>query len=184
MNEVVRNDILSVLRELAGILEVKEEKDSIEIKNLSNKVIHNASVFQDEDSISIAVLVYALSKLIERMHGQLNYEKFFEIIKKAVDYLKVGDEANFRISVKNIFKLISSIDSKLKMYIEEVINQAQIKKGCKLCAHGISAARASEIMGISQWELLNYIGKTMITDKFTENINVKRRIEYTRKIFT
>ena len=62
MNEIVKRDILAVLNDLAGILKVKEESDAAQIKELSNHVIHNASIFQEEDSVSIAILIYALSK--------------------------------------------------------------------------------------------------------------------------
>ena len=70
------------------------------------------------------------------------------------------------------------------MYIHEVINQAQIKKGCKLCEHGISIARASEVLGISQWELMHYIGKTTLIDQFSEPVNVTKRLKIARSMFS
>ena len=66
MESAVRNDALRIISRVIEILEAKEEKDPMELKELSNNTIHNASVFQDECSVSIAVLIYALSKIIER----------------------------------------------------------------------------------------------------------------------
>ena len=80
-----------------------------------------------------------------------------------------------------IFQLVSGIDKKLRLYVEEVINQAKIKKSSKIYYHGISLARAASMLGVSQWELMNYIGKTSITE-FSPG-NVKKRLEFTRKIF-
>ena len=40
--------------------------DSLKLKELSNQTIHCAAFFQDEGSLISAVLIYTLSKIIER----------------------------------------------------------------------------------------------------------------------
>ncbi len=184
MHDIIKKDIIAVLTELIEILKVKEESDILEIKKLSNHVIHNASVFQDEDSISIAILIYSLSKIIERKEKDLDYGKLLSMLNSCISSLKNNEDESFRKSIKNIFNFIRSIDEKLKLYIHEVINQAQIKKGCKLCEHGISIARASEVLGISQWELMHYIGKTTLIDQFSEPVNVSYRLKIARSLFS
>ncbi len=184
MNETIKKDILSILSDIIDILRVKEEKDIGEIKELSNHTVHNASIFQDEDSISIAILIYSLSKVIERKQGELGYNNIVKLLKTAYGFLNKNNIDSYRKTIRKLFNFISTIDTKLKLYIEEVINQAQIKKGSKLYEHGISLARASEILGVSQWELMFYIGKTKITDIYeTERISLKNRIEYARGLF-
>ena len=64
MEGAVRNDALHIISKVIEILETKKQKHTMELKELSNNTIHNASVFQDECSVSIAVLIYALSKII------------------------------------------------------------------------------------------------------------------------
>lgn len=184
MHPIIKKDILAVVTELVEILKVKEKSDIAEIKELSNHVIHNASVFQDEDSISVAILIYSLSKIIERKQKDLDYNKVLSMLNSCILSLKNNDEKLFRKSVKNIFSFIRAIDEKLKMYIYEVINQAQIKKGSKLCEHGISIARAAEVLGISQWELSHYIGKTTLMDRFSEPVNVSNRLKIARSLFS
>ncbi len=183
MHDIIKRDILAVLNDLVEILKVKEESDIVEIKKLSNHVIHNASIFQDEDSISIAILIYSLSKIIERKQKDLDYAKVLSMLNSCISYLKDNQDEAFRKSIKNIFNFIRTMDQKLKLYINEVINQAQIKKGCKLCEHGISVARASEVLGISQWELMHYIGKTTLIDQFSEPVNVSKRLKIARRLF-
>ena len=182
MQDIIRKDILAVLSELVDILKVKEESDVVQIKELSNHVIHNASVFQDEDSISVAILIYSLSKIMERQK-ELNYNKLITVLNSCISGLKNNQDEDFRKSIKNIFSFIRAVDEKLKLYIHEVINQAQIKKGCKLCEHGISVARASEVLGISQWELMHYIGKTTLIDRYSEPVNVAKRLKFARSLF-
>ena len=184
MHDVIKKDIIAVLSDLIEILKIKEESDIIQIKELSNHVIHNASIFQDEDSVSVAILIYSLSKIIERKQREMDYNKVLSMLNSCILNLKNNDDNGFRKSIKGIFDFIRTMDQKLKLYINEVINQAQIKKGCKLCEHGISIARASEVLGISQWELMHYMGKTTIIDKFSEPIDVSKRLKIARSLFT
>jgi len=182
MNDIIKNDILIVLKRIIDILRVKEDRDIAEIMELSNHTIHNCSIFQDEDSVAIAILIYSLSKLIERKQGQIKYQNFISLLQGAENLLGQNKIDGYRKNVRKLFDYISSIDSKLKLYIGEVINQAEIKKGGKLYEHGISLARAAEILGISQWELMSYVGKTKLTD-IKGGIDIKRRINYARGLF-
>lgn len=184
MHDIIKKDIMEVLNKLVGILKVKEDSDIFEIKELSNHVIHNASIFQDEDSISVAVLIYSLSKIIERKQKELDYNKIISMLNSCIANLKNGSDEGFSKSIKNIFNFIKTMDERLKLYIHEVINQAQIKKGCKLCEHGISIARASEVLGISQWELMHYVGKTTLIDQYSEPVNVSKRLKIARGLFS
>ncbi|MDP7179824.1 MAG: hypothetical protein QF824_00965 [Candidatus Woesearchaeota archaeon] len=184
MNDTIKRDILSILSEIIKILRVKEDKDIVEIRELSNHTIHNASIYQDEDSVSIAILVYSLSKICERKQGGLDYNSVISLLKVASKCLEINNIDKYRKTIKKSFKFISTIDSKLKMYIEEVINQAQIKKGSKLYEHGISMARASFILGVSEWELMRYIGKTSIADlPLQDPVSIRSRLEFVRGIF-
>ena len=183
MYEIIKKDIVAVLVDLVDILKSRGGTDIAQIKQLSNHIIHNASVFQDEDSVSVAVLIYSLSKIIERRQKDIDYNKILGMVNLCIANLKLNDDENFRKSVKNMFNFIRTVDGKLRMYIHEVINQAQIKKGCKLCEHGISIARASEVLGISQWELRDYIGKTTIIERFVEPANASYRLKTARGLF-
>ncbi|MBL7054948.1 hypothetical protein ISS05_04290 [Candidatus Woesearchaeota archaeon] len=180
MNQTIKKDILSILSDTITIL---RDKETVDLKELSNHTIHNASIFQDEDSVSIAILIYSLSKVIERKPGKLDFKLLSNLLNLAWGYLKKDDTAEYRKSIKKLFNLISKIDSRLKLYMEEVIRQAQIKKGSQLYRHGISLARASEILGISQWELMNYIGHTKITE-IEAKADIRSRLDFTRGLFS
>ena len=184
MHDIVKKDIIEVLDRLVGILKVKEDSDIAEMKELSNHVIHNASVFQEADSISIAVLIYSLSKIIERKQKDLDYGKIMNMLNTGISNLKNGNDEGFNKSIKSVFSFIRTMDERLGLYRHEVINQARIKKGCKLCEHGISIARAAEVLGISQWELMHYVGKTTLVDQFSEPVNVSKRLKIARGLFS
>src|SRR3989344_394042 len=160
MNPVVVKDIIDTL---GKVLIALKSKDSVAISELSNHVIHDASIFQDDDSVSFAILVYSVSKIIQRcVDTGVCFDKFESVLQDAFALLKAGNFDEYSAKVQNIFKLIQSADDKLKLYVEEVIHKAKIKKGSKMYEHCISVARISEILGISQWEMMNYLGKTRI----------------------
>src|SRR3989344_3738869 len=183
MHDIVKRDILAVLSNLNGILRFKNDNNSAQIRELSNHTIHNASVFQDEHSISAAVLIYSLSKVMERQGNAINYSNLTKIIDSCLVSVKNDDHESFDRSIKEIFSMIKNIDQKFNLYVQEVINQGQVKKGCKLCEHGVSVARASELLGISQWELMNYVGKTTLVDQYSFSTNVKSRLKFARSLF-
>ena len=105
------------------------------------------------------------------------------MINLSISNLKNDNDDGFRKSVGNLFNFIRTVDKSLRLYINEVINQAQIKKGCKLCEHGISVARASEVLGISRWELMHYLGKTTVVDQFNDSISISSRLKFARGLF-
>lgn len=178
MNETVRIDILKVIKSAISMI----ERDNIfGLKDLSNQTIHNSSIFQDNDSVGIAVIMYTLSKIFDR---QKNIDKsVINILIKAKNSLFDYDIERFRRFLKKLFALISKEDKKTKMYLQEVISQAGVRKGSKIYDHGISLAQSANILGVSQWDMMDYLGKTKIADTFKEPINLRRRLATARKIF-
>lgn len=178
----MRSDILRILEDVVKFVKLN---DYIALKDLSNHTIHNASIFQDEDSVAIAVIVYALSKIMERVKLKKKSVKgdIVSTIQRSMKLLKEARIDKYRQEIKKLLEIIAETDSSLRLYIEEVISQAEIKKGSKLYEHGISIARAAEILSISQWELMSYIGKTRIVDVMEEKPTARERLRIAREIF-
>ena len=53
--------ILDTLKQVRAAV---QSKDYIKIKQLSNKFVHHCSIQQDADVISVAVIIYSLSKIL------------------------------------------------------------------------------------------------------------------------
>ncbi len=184
MNEGVRKDILAMLKRALAILEKPEERGVFELEELSNHIIHSATIFQDEDSISAAVLIYSIYKTIER--AGVNPEVYSRIrpkLREACSALENKEFEGYRAAAKEMSKIISEIDVKFKKYVEEIMDKAKIKKGTSIYAHGISIARVAEILGISQWDLMNYVGKTEITEFSVGGLDIESKLKYVRGIF-
>jgi hypothetical protein len=178
MEDKIKKDIIKIID--SALISLKD-KDSMNLGEISNNTIHNASIFQDQNSITIAVIMYALSKIINRM-SKIE-PNIINQLTSARDALQNDHFQRYEQMIKTIIDTISSFDEKLDLYIQKVINEAEIKKGSKLYEHGISLARTADLLGITQWELMKYVGHTKIADNFNDGIDVKDRLNYTRKLF-
>ncbi len=178
MEKEIKNDILHVLMETKEAL---EEKQFSNLKAISNHIIHDASTFQDSDSINTAILVYSLYKLFNSPNAAKNVKKTLEQINNAINALVEDDLRDFNDAYKKIYRNIELVKD-LKNNINFVIHQAKIKKGSQTVYHGLSVERAADLFGISQWDLMNYLGKTNIYDSFESDVPVKKRLEYARTL--
>ncbi len=177
MDDIVKTDILKVLNSASMMI---EKGDTMGLKELSNHTIHNASIFQDEDSVTIAVIIYTLAKIFERENRC--EMSIVPIINSAKKNLFENNLESYKLNLTKIYTHIKNHDSKNKLYIQEVIQQAGVKKSSKIYDHGVSLGQAASILGVSQWELMEYIGNTSITDNF-EPDNLKKRLSTARKLF-
>ena len=182
MREVIREDILAVLTKLDNVLESKDPQDIVQVKELSNQTIHNSSIFQDKDSVSIAVIIYSLYKILLRGVDKKKYTLFRRDVQQALKCLKKGDQRGYEKNLQQLMRGITAIDKKIGLYVAKIIHQAQIKKGSKIYDHGISLAQSASVLGISQWELMNYVGKTKIIERGGQGFSPVARIKVARKL--
>lgn len=185
MEPIVKKRIIEISQDILNAL---IKKDNVKLKILSNYTIHNASIFQDEDSISIATITYALSKIIERYKFK-ETKIFLNFHKNIIAYLETARKElinnkyeTYRKNLESLLKLIEEFDHKLALYVQRVIEKSKIKKGSVMFEHGISLARVADLLGISRWDLMGYIGKTRVFD-IEKSPSVKQRLNFTRKLF-
>ncbi len=188
MQKEIRKDILNVLNKVQPLLQ-KEEINKL--KFLSNLTIHNAGLFQDKDSISISVIIFSLSKIfnrprLEKSQGLIIFKKnITEELLIAKNAIEKEKEVQYQDSIKRIFKLISTFEKKFGMYITEVLEHAKIKRGGRIYEHGFSAGKTAQLLGISSWELMSYLGETKLENKFIgDRISTKERLKFTRELFS
>ncbi|UCD20914.1 MAG: hypothetical protein JSW08_04060 [archaeon] len=178
------------LRVLKKTIKTLKARDMTMLRTLSNQTIHTASVYQDPDAIALAVTIYALSKIVERENYR-HYPDWKPFIKsclsyldKTITYLEKGDMKRFRNNLMGIRGEIENISSKLKEYIKEVFRKAAISKASRIYEHGISRAETAKLLGITQWELAEYVGRTGIADiRLSVTRTVRDRIKLAQSLF-
>ncbi|HII16735.1 TPA: hypothetical protein HA361_02360 [Candidatus Woesearchaeota archaeon] len=186
MNDTIKNDIIAVLLELERLLAApKGHLDALAVRELSNHTIHNSSIFQDKDSTTVAVLVYAISKVSGKTFISINQPRLYNLVEKAIDRLRSDDIGGYRKAIGNLFTLLAKKKKHLRQYVEEVLKQGAISKGSKVYEHGISLSRAASILGISVWELMDYVGKIGIAEREQEEQvpDVRARLKVARRLF-
>lgn len=187
MEEKVKTDILAILYDAALAIDANHIDD---LKTLSDHTLHNLATFQDEDSISIAILIYSIAKICDRTKKD-GAESAFPVaekmvikLKEAARYLEHSNEKKYRKVIQNLFDYIKRNESKFIHYATEIIQQARIKKGSRVTEHGLSFGTVSQLLGISKWELMDYLGHTTVFEK--ENIRtktVKERMKVAKGLF-
>ncbi len=164
--------------------------DSAKIKNLSDQTTNSASLTHDPDNIASAVIVYSLSKIIERenyrnLRGWNEfYKNYLNSIDKIILALKQNDENKFKNNVKSIIDSIENLSGELKKNIQDVFRKASINKASKIYEHGISMEVTAKLLGITLYELASYAGEREQFYKPELNtIDVKTRIKLAEEFF-
>ena len=184
------------MKESENILRIFEEtknaiqkEDSVKLKELSNQTIHTASVYQDPDNVAVAVIVYSLSKIIERQYhkqpkGNIFLKSILSLIDSSIVSLQKKDEARFKQNLELIRKTINKLSGKLKAYIQDVFRKASINKASRIYEHGISLEKTAKLLGITMFELASYAGQTGISDVCeSKTMDVKSRIKIAEEMF-
>lgn len=181
---------LQIQKILSGAIEGIIENNPSELTTLSNMTIHNASVNQDKDSISIAVLIYSLSKIYQRENykEKRSWDLFNRSVLKglnmALDAIQTNNYEGYDRVLVAFFKLIDKLDRSLKKYVKNVFESAKITKASRLYEHGLSLGRTADLLGITQYELMNYTGSTGIADvEENKTRSIAERIKLARQLF-
>lgn len=179
----------NILRIFEGTKEAIKRNDTFRINQLSNQTNNTASITQDSDNITVAVIVYSIGKIIEREEYQSypGWKKFYKnmlvYIDKEINALRKNDEKEISETLKLMRGEIENLSGKLKIYIRDVFRKAQINKASKIYEHGISLEKTAKLLGITMFELAGYAGQKEIEPPGREGKSLKQRIKLATDIF-
>jgi len=179
----------NVLKILKGTHDALQKRDIIRLKGLSNRTIHTASLSQDPDNIALAVIVYSLSKIIERNQNG-DFKKCDSFCKKvsflldgAIKALERNDDILLKKKMQLIRAEIDKLSGKFKSYIQDVFRKGSINKASKIYEHGISMEKTASLLGITMYELASYAGQRAIDTPAEKTMTVKSRIKLVEGMF-
>ena len=188
MEQRVINDIKIIIK---GVIKAFNNYDANTIMELSNHIIHSASIYQDKLTSMTAIITYSLGKIIARgkvrRYPQKAWEEFKARIRnglnKALTSANENDLNGLRKALLMIQQGVIKLDESFMSYAEVVITKGKMNKGAKMHEHGVSVKRIADLFGVSEWELMNYIGKTNIYERDITTSNVKERLKKARRLF-
>lgn len=182
-----KENILRIFKEVKNAI---SQENSSKIKDLSNQTTNTASLTHDPENIAVAVIIYSLSKIIERKEYRKigGWEVLYGILIKYVDnIIKSLEEKNDLVFKKNIHEMrekIENISGDMKQHIGEIFRKASINKASKIYEHGNSMEKTANLLGVTLFELANYSGERQNLD-FLKNkkTEIKSRIDLAMDFF-
>jgi predicted transcriptional regulator len=179
--------IASVLRQTKKAL---KDSDSLLLQQLSDQTIHSATIHQHTDFITIAVLIYALNKMVAH-RDKIKIKRWDALMLKlsneidnSLVELEKRDVEEFARHLEHIRDLLIDFSPSARQDIQEVLRKAEVNKATKIYEHGISLTKTAHLLGITQWELVDYIGQKSIFDNpLNATIEVKKRAKMAEDFF-
>ena len=182
MEETIRKEILYDLDQAITILQQRESKDVEELQALSDHGIEDVAVHKNLDLVSVTVLIYSLYKIITSIPIK-DYQLIVEELQKAKSSLNKNQLGKYNSSIKNLFQLVRKSNAKVKVHLQDVMEAAKIKKSAVLFEKGLSIGQAAGLMGLSNWDLQTYTGKTTSLELHEESVPGEKRMATALKIF-
>lgn len=180
-----------ILKILNKVDESLRTKDYLSIKFESDKLINHTSLNQDADIISIAVIIYSLSKMLERQDYKKHpdwqgyFKEYQRSIRLMIRFIQKDRIDLLRNELKILRETTNHLTGSFKRDIKEVFRKARINKASKIYEHGISMEKTARILGISLWELSEYAGNKGSMDmSLTMTLPIQERIKIVEEIFS
>lgn len=164
-------------------------EDSFALQELSNQTIHSASIYQHTDFVLIAVLVYSLDKIMAKKEKIKSWstfvKKFNGELDSAAKELKNSDTSEFVRHLEHAKELLVELTPAIHINVEEILRKASVNKASKIYEHGISLSRTADLLGITQWDMAEYVGgRNLFDNPYNETISVKKRAQNALQFFS
>jgi hypothetical protein len=162
----------------------------MQLKEISNEATKEAVINNDVIFAKIAVITYALSKLVSKQHvvGSNSWGRARKAILDSVDRLVALLKKNMKTElIDNLDSFedeVRKVDESLGNYIRNIIEKAEVKVSSSAYAQGLSLSVAAELTGANKTDLQNYIGITKIHDEGETRMFMNERMKKIRMIFS
>ena len=170
------HDVLEALISMLSLPRV----NAADLKRLSNELAEDISLFHHRDAISVSVLSYSLYKIFSK-NPLLERKALVVLISDALKRLHTP--VQFRTGIRKVFDELKKYDRDIGANILHTIRHAEIKRGLKVYEHGLSIGYAAEMMGVSRWEMMDYLGSRDIGDDVAYRVDARSRLQFVRGLF-
>jgi len=163
--------------------------ESMKLRQLSNSTIEEAALNSDKVLGEISLIAYSLHKLLSKPHivKSKNWNKvklnILNSLNKSINFLKKKNFDQFEKELDRIALNVSSIDSRLSNYIQNIYEKARIKQASRAYGFGLSLSQAQKLTNANKKDLLNYIGITRIHEKVKAKKGINERLKALKEVF-
>jgi hypothetical protein len=151
------------------------DDDARALREVAKEYIYRAVETGDKLLAYLAVIAYALSKLISKIHFRTS-PHWPEFRKAILDALER------ELPPERIAGMIASLDEDMGNYVHSIIDKARVKMASDAYAAGLSLRAAADLTGADVNELIDYVGKTTIHDEEESKISLSDRVNALRRL--
>ena len=175
-------------RRTETLLSAFQARNLHDLKRLANDSIQEAVTENNKDLAEIAVISYALYKILSKDHftRNRNWQKVANTITsgilKAHSALEKNEQKAFQKQLHNVILEIEVIDEKLSNFAKSIFYRARVKQASTAYALGISINHAASLTGANLKTLQNYIGTTRIHDEQPIYAGISKRVSTLKRL--
>ena len=147
-------------------------KDSMGLRELSNTLSSEAAITQDSKTIDLAIITYALHKILSKIHFR---DKHDPLMENVIMNLESKD-------FPTVMKLIDEFGTEHGRFEGGLIEKARVKIGSRLYARGMSLSQSASLVDTRKSDILDYIGVTKVHEHEPVR-SVEDRMKVVRKLF-
>jgi len=134
----------------------------MQLREISADALTEAAVEGHRELILIALVDYALSKIMSKIHYQAVEGKFYDTIISHFRAAREGPKEKTIENLEEVEDMVVKLDDKEGNFEENVMDKAKIKKASNLYEKGFSLRRASEMTGADPVKVLEFVGGSKI----------------------
>ncbi len=160
-------------------------KNQKKMRKVNDIVLDEATIEFSPELYSLAVVSYALSKILSKpRYYQSQYREGFKRIEQVLRHmLRVSrDRKKYRNALDNLEESILNLESADRRYVKSLMDKGKLKMAAILYAQGVSLGLASEVTNIPQQEIMDYAGKTMMFDRMKEAVPLYMRKKMAKRM--
>ncbi len=163
-------------------IDALKRKDALALRRVSADALSEAAIEGHRELILLALVDYALSKILSKTHYSNLSGDFFTTVEQHFRDARAGEKDDTIMHLEQIEDMVIKLDKEKGNYEANLIEKAKIKKASKLYEQGFSLRRASEMTGADPVEVLSYIGTSKIHEFRGHGKNAER-LRIAREVF-
>jgi len=156
------------------------------LRKLNDKILKKAVLANTKDFFHLAVYSYVLSKILTKpRYMEPQFSDWIESIElELLNMIENADASSrkWNSSFRLLEKAIASLEKGDLRYLTSLIRKGKLKSAAILYAQGLSLGLASKITNIEKQEILNYAGRTMMSDRMNGGIDILKRLNFARAL--
>lgn len=149
-----------------------DDRDSQNLRKLSNKFSSEAVFDQSAETISLAIISYCIHKALSKTHYSKKIDKLMYYVRQKLS----------KNDLEGAVASIKSFDDEHGLSHGNLVHKASIKVGTRIYSRGISLRKSTELVNVKISDILSYAGQTK-GDQDIKHRKVVERLEVTRELF-